>query len=94
MKLSAVHLGLAAGILWGAAMLLMGLANLIWPPYGILMLQVMDSVYPGYRAGEGIGSAVVGALYALVDGFVCGWLFGLLYNCLAAWRQRPSAPAA
>lgn len=91
MKLSAVHLGLAAGILWGAAMLLMGLANLIRPTYGVLMLQVMDSAYPGYQAGQGIGSVVIGAVYGLADGFVWGWLFGLLYNCLVGSRQ--SSPA-
>jgi hypothetical protein len=72
-------------------MLLMGLANLIRPTYGVLMLQAMDSVYPGYHAGQGISSVVIGAVCGLADGFVCGWLFGLLYNCLVGSRQ--SSPA-
>ncbi len=49
MKLNTKALALASAILWGLAMLLMGLANLIWGSYG-QFLQIMSSVYPGYHA--------------------------------------------
>lgn len=49
MKFSVKGLAMASGILWGVAMLSMGLANLIWGSYGQQFLQVMASVYPGYR---------------------------------------------
>jgi len=47
MKLSIKGLALASGILWGVAMLGMGLANLIWGGYGQQFLQTMSSVYFG-----------------------------------------------
>jgi hypothetical protein len=46
MKLSAKGLALASGILWGVAMLLMGVANLTWGSYGQQFLQTMSSGLP------------------------------------------------
>ena len=36
----------------------------------------------GYHPGTGMGSVVIGTIYALVDGFVGGAVFGWLYNLL------------
>jgi hypothetical protein len=52
MKLSIKGLALASGILWGVAMLGMGLANLIWSGYGQQFLQTMASVYFGYHDSQ------------------------------------------
>ena len=53
----------------------------LWPPYGKAFLEVMSSVYPGYKAAGTLGSVVVGTLYyALLDGAVGGVLFAWLYN--------------
>ncbi len=87
MKLSVKSLALTAAILWGAAVFLTGIANLIWPGYGLKLLELAASLYPGYSVG-GFGSVVVGTLYALLDGFVAGAIFAWLYNRLAM------APAA
>jgi hypothetical protein len=81
MKLDIRALALATGVLWGAAMLLMTAANGIWPGYGRAFLDVMASVYPGFRPGGSIGSIVTGTLYGLVDGGIGGAVFGWLYNC-------------
>jgi len=83
MRLSVTALGLTAGILWGAAILVVSLANLVWPSYGRLFLDLIASVYPGYRPGAGLGSVVTGTLYGLVDGAVGGAVFAWLYNLLA-----------
>jgi len=83
MRLSTKGLALASGILWGVAMLGMGLANLIWANYGQLFLQTMSSVYPGYHATRSIAEVVVGTLYGVVDGFVAGAVFAWLYNQFA-----------
>ncbi len=80
MALSIRALTITAGLLWGGAVLACGLANLIWPTYGVAFLQVAASVYPGYHATRSLGSVVVGTLYALLDGAGCGLLFGWLYN--------------
>lgn len=86
MKLNVKGLGLASGILWGLAMLLMGLANLLWGSYGQQFLQLMSSVYPGYHATHSVGQVIVGTLYGAVDGFFGGAVFAWLYNMFAAPR--------
>jgi len=84
MRLSIRGLTLAAGILWAVAVLLVGIANLMWPTYGMGFLTVIDSLYPGYHAGAGMANVVVGALYGLVDGAIGGAVFAWLYNLFAA----------
>jgi hypothetical protein len=80
MKFSVKGLALASGILWGVAMLGMGLANLSWSGYGRQFLETMASVYPGYHASRSVAEVVVGTLYGLVDGFIGGAVFAWLYN--------------
>ncbi|MGC2198461.1 MAG: bacteriophage holin [Terriglobales bacterium] len=83
MKINTKALAMASGILWGLAMLGMGLANLIWSGYGQQFLQTMSSVYPGYHATRSIAEVIVGTLYGVVDGFVAGAVFAWLYNQFA-----------
>ncbi|MGC1646046.1 MAG: bacteriophage holin [Candidatus Sulfotelmatobacter sp.] len=83
MKVSIKSLALASGILWGVAMLVMGLANLIWGSYGQEFLQTMASVYPGYHATRSVAEVIVGTLYGTVDGFIGGAVFAWLYNQFA-----------
>ena len=83
MKFSIEGLALASGILWGLAMLGMGLANLIWANYGQQFLQTMSSVYPAYHATRSIAGVIVGTLYGAVDGLIGGAVFAWLYNQFA-----------
>lgn len=80
MRLSIKALALAFAILWGLAMLAMGLANLIWANYGQQFLQTMSSIYFGYHATRSIAGVVVGTVYGTVDGLVGGAVFAWLYN--------------
>jgi len=82
MKFNIKALALASAILWGLAMLVMGLANLIWGSYG-QFLQIMSSVYPGYHATRSIAEVIVGTLYGAGDGLVGGAVFAWLYNQFA-----------
>jgi len=83
MKLNTKALALASAILWGFAMLSMGLANLIWGGYGQQFLQTMSSVYPGYHATRSVAEVVVLTLYGVVDGLIGGAVFAWLYNQFA-----------
>lgn len=83
MKLNLKALSLTCAIVWGGLMLLMGLANLIWPTYGKAFLEVVASIYPGYHAVPSFGEVIVGTLYAVVDGCIGGLVVGWLYNLLA-----------
>ncbi len=85
MKLSVKGLALAGGIAWALGVFCVGVANLIWPSYGVEFVHLIASLYPGYRAMHpGIGAVVVGTLYALVDGAVCGAILAAIYNCCAS----------
>jgi hypothetical protein len=86
MKLNSKALALTAGILWALVLLLVGAANLIWSGYGVGFLRLMASIYPGYHAAGSVGDLIVGVLYALVDGAVCGLVFGWLYNVFVGKR--------
>ncbi len=87
MKLSVKALAITAGVLWGAAIFLTGIANLIWPGYGLAFLELAESLYPGYGIG-GFGSVIVATLYAILDAAVAGAIFAWLYNRLAAPPAR------
>ena len=87
MKLNIKALALTAGILWALALLLVGAANLVWSGYGGAFVKLMASIYPGYHASGSVGDLIVGVLYALLDGVVCGLVFGWLYNFFVGNRQ-------
>ena len=82
MRLDAKAIAVTSGILWGACVLIVGIANMIWPNYGQAFLQLCASIYPGYHPGTGTGSVVIGAIYAFVDGLIGGAIFGWLYNLI------------
>lgn len=83
MRLDVKALATAAALLWGGAVLLVGLCNLAWAPYGQAFLEWTASFYPGYDGPAGFGSVLVATMYALVDGAVCGALLGWIYNAVA-----------
>jgi len=83
-------LALAVGLFWGAAILIVSAANLLWLGYGRLFLDLTGPIYPGYRPGGGPGSVIVGTLYGLVDGAAAGAVIGWMYNTLAASMKRRS----
>jgi len=91
MKFNLTAMALAGGLFWGAAILSVASANLIWPSYGRAVLDWVASVYPGYQPGSGVSSVVTGSLYAFVDGAVAGAFFGWLYNLLAHPRRGNAA---
>jgi hypothetical protein len=85
MKFNIGGLGLAVGLFFGGAILLVGVSNLMWPGYGSAFLQLVASIYPGYKASATFGQVVIGALYGLVDGAIGGAIFAWLYNWLSGF---------
>ena len=83
MKLDIKGMAITLGLVWGAAVLLVGITNLIWPNYGQAFLEFVASIYPGYTAGASVGQLIVGTLYGLVDGAVGGAVIAWLYNLFA-----------
>ncbi len=91
MALNTKALTLTAAILWGGCFLLVGLANLVFPPYGDAWLQLGASIYPGYHGPAGFGSVLVVTLYAVLDGAIAGLVLGWLYNTLAGGNRAAGA---
>ena len=83
MKLDVKAMASTIGLVWGAAMLLTGVAYVISGGYGEAFLDVMASVYPGYHASSNFGDVIVGTLYGLLDGAVGGAVIAWLYNRFA-----------
>jgi hypothetical protein len=83
MKLSVKGLAITAAIIWGAAMLIMGSANMMFPGYATNFLEVIGSVYPGYQPGTGFSSVIIGSLYGVVDAGIGAAIFAWLYNLIA-----------
>ena len=92
MKLSIRSFAITCAILWGAAVLLVGLANMIWADYAVTFLQFVDSIYPGYHATGSFGSVIVATLYAVVDGAIGGLVLAWVYNYFVG-KETPQAPA-
>ncbi len=82
MRLSLKATAIAAGLLWGGAILLVGLINLAHPSYGVSFIQLTGSVYPWFHNSRSIGNVVIGTFDGLIDGGVAGLLFALLYNAI------------
>jgi len=82
MKLSIKALAITLGLLWAGCVFLVAVLNVVWEGYGVAFLSMAASIYPGFHPG-GLKEAVVGGLYALVDGAVCGALIAWVYNQVA-----------
>ena len=79
MKLNLKALAITFALLWGGSVFLVAVLHRFWPGYGVDFLNVASSIYPGFHPG-GFRGAIVGGLYALLDGAVFGALVAWIYN--------------
>ena len=78
-KLQPVPLGLAVGILWAVSVFILGLTAM--GNWGGGIVAALGTLYIGY--GPSIVGAIIGAIWAFVDGLVAGVIVAWLYNMLA-----------
>lgn len=88
MTLCTRSMAVTAGVMWGAAVLLIGMGSMLFSGYGSPVLELVASVYPGYHNSGGVGDLIVGTLYAAADGLVGGFVFAWLYNCVFGWVSK------
>jgi hypothetical protein len=88
MKLSLRAVTISGALLWGGAILLVGLINLSRPDYGLNFLQLTSSVYPWFHASHTLGSVVIGTIDGLVDGALAALIFAALYNTFAGHQTH------
>ena len=82
LRLSLKATAIAAGLVWGGAILIVGLINLADPSYGMSFIQMTSSVYPWFHASHSIGNVIIGTVDGLIDGAIAGLIFALLYNAV------------
>ena len=82
LQLSLKATAIAAGLVWGGAILIVGLINLADPSYGMSFSQMTSSVYPWFHASRSIGNVIIGTVDGLIDGAIAGLIFALLYNAV------------
>ena len=78
-KLDIKAFGLSAGIIWGAAVFLLGLAASTG--YGGAFMNLIASVYPGYTAT--FQGSIIGGVIGFIDMRIGGLIFAWLYNKLS-----------
>ena len=81
-KLDAVKFGLAGGLITAIAVFITVLAELIWPGYASSFNNALMSIYGPLGFSVSFLGAILGAIYAFIDGFILTWIFALIYNKL------------
>lgn len=75
-RLSVHALGVALGAMWGISVLFFGIAA--WFGWGVPLVQAMSSFYLGF--GASLPGAVIGGIWAFVDGYIGGVIVAWVYN--------------
>ena len=78
-KLNPCKLGVAAGILWSVIIFSMTWISM-YTGYGMFWLSQWMDIYPGYDLS--VAGSFIGLVYGFIDGFVCLFILGWLYNLL------------
>lgn len=78
-------LGVAIGVLWAIYVAFVGIAAMFG--WGNAIVDALASLYIGYAAS--IIGAIIGAVWAFVDGFIAGVVIAWIYNLVAKWRPAP-----
>ena len=78
-KCQPLALGVAIGVLWALYVFCVGItAMFVW---GGPVVTLLSSLYIGYAAS--IVGAIIGAVWAVVDGFFAGVVIARIYNMVA-----------
>ena len=80
MKFNIAAAAIAGGVGFAFALGISGILNMAFDGYGKAFLEVIASIYPGYKASGTAGDLVIGCFYAATDGIIAGGGISLLYN--------------
>ena len=81
-QLCACRAGLAAGIVWGLCLLLLGIITLFTETYCHQIVELLGNMYAGYKP-DSFGGALLGLVWGLDGGFIGVTIAVLIYNALA-----------
>ena len=80
MKLDAKAFAISCGVVWGGAMLLLGIIN-ISCSWGAGIEDIMSTLYIGYKPT--ILGSIIGGIWGFFDAGIGGLIVAWLYNKLA-----------
>ena len=78
-RIQPLALGVAIGVLWAIYVFCIGITAMFG--WGVALVDVLASLYIGY--GASIIGAIIGAIWAFVDGLVAGVIIAWVYNKVA-----------
>jgi hypothetical protein len=78
-KLQLVPLGVAFGVLWAVYVFCLGITAMF--NWGGGIVDGLGTLYIGY--GPSVLGAIIGAIWAFVDGLVAGAIIAWIYNMVA-----------
>ena len=78
-KCQPIALGVAIGILWAAYVGFLAIIAMF--DWGTALVASLASLYLGY--GASIVGAIIGAVWAFIDGFIAGVVIAWVYNIVA-----------
>ena len=91
MRLSITGAAIAAGIVWGSAILIVELIHLLLPAYGATFLALVTSFYPWLHSEKPIATLLVDTGMGLLDGAIAGALFAWFYNMILEQSRKRQA---
>jgi len=86
-RLKIMPLAVACGAVWSLGVLFLGIAAAFG--WGTGLVEPLASLYLGY--GAGFLPAVIGAVWAFVDGAIAGALVAAIYNLVAGATRTGAA---
>jgi len=78
-RIQPLPLGIAVGVLWAIYVFFAGIVAMFG--WGVALVDVLASLYLGY--GASIVGAIIGAVWAFVDGIIAGVVVAWVYNMVA-----------
>lgn len=81
-QLCACRMGLAAGMMWGSWLFMLGICTMFTEEYGHNAVEAIGGLYLGFRPDSFTG-ALLGMVWGFFDAFVAVTIIVMLYNAMA-----------
>ncbi len=88
MKFNIAAAAITGGIGFAIALAGAGMLNMLFEGYGQAFLDLLASLYPGYKASGTAGDLVIGCFYAATDGIIALGGLALLYNLASCCGKK------
>jgi hypothetical protein len=92
MKFNIAAAAIAGGVSFAIALRVAGIINMPSKGYKSIFLDLMASVYPGYKASGTADDLLIGCFYAPTDGMITAGGLALLYKLTSCCEKKEIIP--